>query len=161
MHFTHIYTECHITSTQQAGIFFVMEVRFKQGKNRLLIFLPELFSRGVLVSQYLGCWWPDDTKSQGIRNQDIDLGIREYYGICFGNIYTHNPQMHTKHIVSWHLTVCIVYSLWSFVWFPWRGISMKILRLVFVNILRENHHASVVWNWYHWVAIAYLYQPSP
>ena len=28
-------------------------------------------------------------------------------------------------------------------------------------ILRENHHASVVWNWYHWVAIAYLYQPSP
>ena len=27
--------------------------------------------------------------------------------------------------------------------------------------LRENHHASVVWNWYHWVAIAYLYQPSP
>ena len=29
------------------------------------------------------------------------------------------------------------------------------------SILRENHHASVVWNWYHWVAIAYLYQPSP
>ena len=28
-------------------------------------------------------------------------------------------------------------------------------------ILRENHHASVVWNWYNWVAIAYLYQPSP
>ena len=28
-------------------------------------------------------------------------------------------------------------------------------------ILRENHHASVVWIWYHWVAIAYLYQPSP
>ena len=28
-------------------------------------------------------------------------------------------------------------------------------------ILRENHHASVVWTWYHWVAIAYLYQPSP
>ena len=28
-------------------------------------------------------------------------------------------------------------------------------------VLRENHHASVVWNWYHWVAIAYLYQPSP
>ena len=27
--------------------------------------------------------------------------------------------------------------------------------------IRENHHASVVWNWYHWVAIAYLYQPSP
>ena len=26
------------------------------------------------------------------------------------------------------------------------------------NILRENHHISVVWNWYHWVAIAYLYQ---
>ena len=29
------------------------------------------------------------------------------------------------------------------------------------EIIRENHHASVVWNWYHWVAIAYLYQPSP
>ena len=29
------------------------------------------------------------------------------------------------------------------------------------QVLRENHHASVVWNWYHWVAIAYLYQPSP
>ena len=28
-------------------------------------------------------------------------------------------------------------------------------------ISRENHHASVVWNWYHWVAIAYLYQPTP
>ena len=28
-------------------------------------------------------------------------------------------------------------------------------------IIRENHHASVVWNWYHWVTIAYLYQPSP
>ena len=27
--------------------------------------------------------------------------------------------------------------------------------------LRENHHASVVRNWYHWVPIAYLYQPSP
>ena len=23
-------------------------------------------------------------------------------------------------------------------------------------ILRENHHASVVWNWYHWVSIAYI-----
>ena len=23
-----------------------------------------------------------------------------------------------------------------------------------VSVLRENHHASVVWNWYHWVAIA-------
>ena len=28
-------------------------------------------------------------------------------------------------------------------------------------ILRKKHHASVVWNWYHGVAIAYLYQPSP
>ena len=33
---------------------------------------------------------------------------------------------------------------------------------IFMNmLLRENHLASVVWNWYHWVAIAYLYQPSP
>ena len=27
--------------------------------------------------------------------------------------------------------------------------------------VRENHHASVVWNSYDWVPIAYLYQPSP
>ena len=26
---------------------------------------------------------------------------------------------------------------------------------------RENHHASVVWNWHERVAIAYLYQSSP
>ena len=32
---------------------------------------------------------------------------------------------------------------------------------LYISIPRENHHASVVWNWYHWVAIAYLYQPSP
>ena len=46
----------------------------------------------------------------------------------------------------------------------WDSISNKpkvwILGVAY-KILRENHHASVVWNWYHWVAIAYLYQPSP
>ena len=28
-------------------------------------------------------------------------------------------------------------------------------------ISRESHHALVVWHWYHWVAIAYLYQRNP
>ena len=27
----------------------------------------------ILHSQYYGCWWPSDTRSQGINNHDIDL----------------------------------------------------------------------------------------
>ena len=39
--------------------------------------------------------------------------------------------------------------------------NSTLVSLCAIRLLRENHHASVVWNWYHWVAIAYLYQPSP
>ena len=28
-------------------------------------------------------------------------------------------------------------------------------------IQRANHHASTVWDWYHFIVIAYLYQPRP
>ena len=29
----------------------------------------------ILLSQYHGCWWPGDTRSQGISSHDIDLVI--------------------------------------------------------------------------------------
>ena len=38
--------------------------------------------------------------------------------------------------------------------------SAYFIWLTLQSVLRENHHASVVWNWYHWVAIVYLNQPS-
>ena len=34
-----------------------------------------------LLSQYRGCWWPDDARSQGISSHGIDLVIPEYSGI--------------------------------------------------------------------------------
>ena len=67
--------------------------------------------------------------------------------------------------------------------FPWEITAYKIIHAKQVNIMhcnsnellfwiacvrkywffciRENHHAPVVWNLYHWVAIEYLYQPCP
>ena len=76
----------------------------------------------------------------------------------------------------WSFRLCLPFSF-PLPWCGWRFVSVGLglgrrsafysqccRQLVVVSgtllILRENHHASVVWNWYHWVAIAYLYQPS-
>ena len=32
----------------------------------------------ALYMQYHGCWWPGDTRSQGISSHDIDLILLEY-----------------------------------------------------------------------------------
>ena len=37
----------------------------------------------------------------------------------------------------------------------WWETSASQNRMEMATLLRENHHALVVWNWYHWVAIAY------
>ena len=34
----------------------------------------------ILHSQYHGCWWPGDGRSQGITSHNIDLIVLEYYG---------------------------------------------------------------------------------
>ena len=51
-------------------------------------------------------------------------------------------------------------------WWPWWFEIISPVGSVYspipkIVIIRETHFASVVWNWYHRVAIAYLYQPSP
>ena len=41
---------------------------------------PRLWRRrtSLSYSQYHGCWWPGDPRSQGISSNDIDLAKQEY-----------------------------------------------------------------------------------
>ena len=56
---------------------------FGQNPSFFYFFWPKSFLRVdkdlfILHSQYHGCWWPGDARSQGISNHDIDLFLSEY-----------------------------------------------------------------------------------
>ena len=48
--------------------------------NKLKSFLMEDKDLFILYSQYHGCWWPDDTQSQGIISHGSDLVCPKYSG---------------------------------------------------------------------------------
>ena len=67
----------------------------------------------VLLSQYRGCWWPGDARSQGISSHGIDLVLSEYFSLS--TRMTKNKNLpNTKAVKSGQ--VAILYTLTKFIW---------------------------------------------
>ena len=49
-----------------------------------------------LLIQYHYCWWPGDTRTQGISNNGIDIVITEYSGLSTGGV--NNFHISSKNI---------------------------------------------------------------
>ena len=73
------------------------------------------------------------------------------------------PKCKTYNIIYRALLQSVAFLIWNGLHFkekqPQTNSEYLIQNEPIMLIIRENHHASVVWNCYHCVAIAYLYQP--
>ena len=74
-----------------------------------------------LQSQYHGCWWPGDTKSQGISSHVIDLIIPQYSICSTRRVKSH--QSCTLHISSLQM------SWWVRVHRVWISAKYTLLKL--------------------------------
>ena len=45
----------------------------------------------ILHSQYHGCWWPNNERSQGISSHGIDLILQEYFNVSTTRV---NPMLY-------------------------------------------------------------------
>ena len=70
----------------------------------------------VLHSQYLGCWWPGDTGSQGISSHGMDLILPEYADVNSRRVNGNSLEM-SHNILSSHFISSIKASFYFQNWY--------------------------------------------
>ena len=104
----------------------------------------------LFSSQYLGCWWPGDARSQGISNHDIDTSWQQrthknspFLAICEGNPLVtdgFSPQMdiNAEIIMSW----CHLENLYiSFILFT------LLHKYIILKLSSDFHYLLQIWTY--------------